>query len=124
MSRKRLVTPPQMLRASSQRAYDVLVRNTSKRDNAKLVELKAAGSSKVMPCQPMGSKLVCVTTENSKLLHGQNKSHCSQQPCYMNWLWLTSRSVSYAATAAAIAVRIASGCRSPRTIRLYTPTVV
>ena len=42
MSLDRLVTPPQMDRASAHREYEVLVLKTSRRDKAKLVRLKGA----------------------------------------------------------------------------------
>ena len=51
--------PPQMLRASSHRAYEVFVLNTSNSDNAKAVELKGAVSSNVMPGMPAGNRLNC-----------------------------------------------------------------
>lgn len=39
------MTPPQMLRASCHRAYEVLVLKTKRRDKAKLVRLKGAVAS-------------------------------------------------------------------------------
>lgn len=49
MSLDRLVTPPQMERASAHREYEVLVLNTSSSDKAKLVRLKGALVSMLNP---------------------------------------------------------------------------
>ena len=54
MSRDRFVTPPQMLRASAHREYEVLVLNTSRSDKAKLVRLKGAFVSMLNPGAPAG----------------------------------------------------------------------
>ena len=49
MSLDRLVTPPQMDRASAHREYEVLVLKTSRSDKAKLVRLKGAFVSMLKP---------------------------------------------------------------------------
>ena len=61
MSLDRLVIPPQMLRASCQRAYEVLVLKTRRRDSAKLVRLNGAVASIVKPGVPRGKTPACMS---------------------------------------------------------------
>lgn len=59
MSLERLVTPPQMLRASCHLAYEVLVLKTKSRDKAKLVRLKGAVASMDRLGEPRARKPLC-----------------------------------------------------------------
>lgn len=63
-----LVMPAQIWRASCHRAYDVFVLKTSKRDNAKLVELNGAVSSKEMSGNPEGNTCNCKSTAESQFM--------------------------------------------------------
>lgn len=63
MSLERFVMPPQMVRASFQRKYEVLVLKTSNNDSAKLVELNGVVRAKVMSGAPAGSWCNCITVK-------------------------------------------------------------
>ena len=54
--------PPHSLRASSQRAYELLVLNTNNSDNAKLAELIGAVRLKLIVGNAAGSTCVCNQT--------------------------------------------------------------
>ncbi len=55
------MTPPQMLRASCHRAYEVLVLKTKRRDKAKLVRLKGAVASMDRLGAPRARKPLCTS---------------------------------------------------------------
>ena len=64
MSLDRLVTPPQISRASAHRAYEVLVLKTSRSDSAKLVRLKGALFSMLTPGNCAGRIPTCIRQAN------------------------------------------------------------